>query len=224
MKNFFNKYKGLILLTVVLFVIVMLYNDVISQYSNSLMVVITFVYVVATIEICDANISVVNTSEKQLEESKRQYEETKRLQIKPYFQCEEQKNRVADGEYSLNLSLDSSDLNGKTYGETISIKNVGLGPAKDIKYIYNNDSGSYDRGAFVFQSLQSGEKAYICINFLVPLKIKDKYSVNIDLSYKDLLENTYKQRIEYIFEKTKENLPIDLILKQRNFYPPELVI
>lgn len=224
MKNFFNKYKGLILLTVVLFVIVRLYNDVISQYSDSLMVVITFVYVVATIEICDANISVVNTSEKQLEESKRQYEETKRLQIKPYFQCEEQKNRVADGEYSLNLSLDSSDLNGKTYGETISIKNVGLGPAKDIKYIYNNDSGSYDRGAFVFQSLQSGEKAYICINFLVPLKIKDKYSVNIDLSYKDLLENTYKQRIEYIFEKTKENLPIDLILKQRNFYPPELVI
>ena len=223
MKNFFNKYTGLILMTLVLFVIVMLWNNEINEYSNSLMVVITFVYVVATIEICDANISVVNTSKKQLEESKRQYEETKRLQIKPYFQCEKQKNGVTDFEYSLNLSLASSDLNGKIYGETISIKNVGLGPAKDIKYIWNNDSGSYDRGDFVFQSLQSGEKAYICINFFVPSKIKDKYFVSIDLSYKDLLENTYKQRIEYIFEKTKENSLMGLILKQQNFYPPEMV-
>ena len=68
--------------------------------NGALMVIITAVYVVATIQICRANIKSAKASnaqvaaakeqtdavKAQLDESKREYEETKRLQMMPYFE------------------------------------------------------------------------------------------------------------------------------------------
>ena len=196
-------------------------NNSSPSITDWMMVAITVVYVIATVLICIANFSSAKASKKQLEESKRQHEETKRLQLQPYFQCDKCKAGDNNAEYSINLALDSSDFSGGTYGKSFSISNIGSGSAKEITYIWNNSSGSYDRGAFVFQSLKGGEEKTININFAFPSKYRDNYLVSIDLFYKDLLEITYKQRIQFEFEKNKSDR---LAIKNNTVYPPELII
>lgn len=56
--------------------------------TDWLMVIITAVYVIATIAICRANIKAANASRAQLDEMKRQYEEENRPIIEAEFLCE----------------------------------------------------------------------------------------------------------------------------------------
>ena len=160
------------------------------------MVGITVVYVIATVFICWANFSSARASKAQVEESKRQYDETKRLQMMPYFHCDLDKTRVDDG---LSLLIVTGCNSNVTYGKNFIIKNIGLGSAKDITYKWNNLTSSYDRGVFVFQSLQNGEQQTVPIEFNVPKDKTESFSVSIDLCYKDLLDNAYVQRIEFFF-------------------------
>lgn len=53
--------------------------EFLNQNNGALMVIITIVYVVATILICVFNFKTNIATKKQLEESKRQFEETTRL-------------------------------------------------------------------------------------------------------------------------------------------------
>lgn len=55
--------------------------DYLDAHNGSLMVIITFIYVVATIAICAANICSAKATQNQVEESKRQYEEEHRAFI-----------------------------------------------------------------------------------------------------------------------------------------------
>lgn len=55
-----------------------LLNDFLGTYSNSIMVIITCLYVMATFEICRANIKSAEENRKQLEEIKRQFAEENR--------------------------------------------------------------------------------------------------------------------------------------------------
>ena len=52
---------------------------------NLAMVIITGVYVVATIFICIANFKSANASKKQLKESKDQFKESQRLECMPFL-------------------------------------------------------------------------------------------------------------------------------------------
>ena len=84
-----DKIKYYLLLLAFLFIMALIlwfFHDWIEQYSNSLMVLITFIYVVATIEICRTNIKSAEATKEQLEESKRQFAENERLQMMPYFE------------------------------------------------------------------------------------------------------------------------------------------
>ena len=84
-----DKIKYYLLLLAFLFIMALIlwfFHDWIEQYSNSLMVLITFIYVVATIEICRANIKSAEATKEQLEESKHQFAENERLQMMPYFE------------------------------------------------------------------------------------------------------------------------------------------
>ena len=129
-------------------------NSNIPSITDWLMVGITVVYVIATVFICWANFSSARASKAQVEESKRQYEETKRLQMMPYINCDFEKTRADDG---LKLDIVTDCNSSVTHGKYFIFKNVGLGSAKEITYKWNNLTASYDRGVFVFQSLQSGE-------------------------------------------------------------------
>ena len=65
--------------------------------TDWLMVVITAIYVVATIYISRANIKSADATREQLVESKRQYEDKKRLEIMPYLQFEQTKDNMRIG-------------------------------------------------------------------------------------------------------------------------------
>ena len=167
------------------------------------MVVITFVYVVATIEICRANINAAEASKKQLEESKRQYEDKKRLEIIPYIQFEKTNGSV---DHELKLVLESgNNLTGK-YILVMCMKNIGNGTSKDISYTYQweNCTKSSDRGAFPVQALSSGESQTIRVDLSYATEKKDERKVCFHIRYRDLLENAYSQQLNLKF-KYNEN-------------------
>lgn len=57
-----------------------------SNITDWLMVIITGIYVIATIVICRANLSSARATQEQLIEMKREHDEDVRLSIMPYFE------------------------------------------------------------------------------------------------------------------------------------------
>lgn len=166
--------------------------------TDWLMVVITAVYVIATIFISYSNKKSADVTREQLFESRRQYEDKKRLEIMPYIQFE-----VASGlpDKSLNLALNSGDRLINDHELLVSMKNIGNGTAKDITYIYqwDNFSKSKDRGLFPIQALSSGECQKIKLAFAYTGSIADNLFARFILNYKDLLDNCYTQQLTIKF-------------------------
>ena len=71
--------------------------------TDWLMVIITFVYVVATIMICIFNGRSAKATREQVLESQRQFDESKRLEYRPYFE-------VASVENIFEYNLFDSDI------------------------------------------------------------------------------------------------------------------
>ena len=164
------------------------------------MVVITAIYVVATIYISRANIKSADATREQLVESKRQYEDKKRLEIMPYIQFEQTKDKA---NHELNLVLDSGDKLTGEYILLVRMKNIGNGTAKDIAYTYqwNNGANTYDRGAFPVQALSSGESQTIKVDFSHTVEEGAERSACFVLRYRDLLENAYTQKLNLRFTR-----------------------
>ena len=168
--------------------------------TDWLMVVITAIYVVATIYISRANIKSADATREQLVESKRQYEDKKRLEIMPYIQFEQTKDNA---NHELNLVLDSGDKLTGEYILLVRMKNIGIGTAKDIgdTYLWDICSQSYDRGGFPVDALSSGESQTIKIEFAhTTAEIEDRTACFI-LRYRDLLENDYTQQLKLRFKR-----------------------
>lgn len=193
--------------------------EFLNKYDGALMVIITAIYVIATIVICIANYTSAKAtkaqleeskkqleeSKKQLKESKRQYEDTKRLNMMPYLQAETARGPT---DHDLELVLNADDLGGGNYILKIQIKNIGNGTAKDIRYKWNNFTGSFDRGDFPIRALQSGDGQSITISLTRPSFFADYTIASFDLTYEDLLENSYTQRLLFCFEKTQAGLSL----------------
>ena len=185
--------------------------------TDWLMVGITAVYVIATICIWIANNRTARASREQLKESKRQFEENRRLDVMPYLQFEIRHNMTPD--YSMNLVLFGHNLTGE-YTITICVKNIGRGTAKDIKYIWHNFEGHYDR-AFPFSALQNGDSFVVLINFGYERTGFSRRTVYFDMMYKDFLEHDYTQRIEFLLDWNNEGEYLHLLDLTTN--PPVLL-
>ena len=172
--------------------------------TDWLMVVITAIYVVATIAIFVTNKKSEKAAYAQLEENRRQYEDKKRLEIMPYVQFER-----TDGDTNLALKhiLDSGENLQGRYILVLRIKNIGNGTAKDISYSYqwNNLKKSHDIGPFIIQALSSGESQVFKIDFAHSNSIKENQSVCFIMRYCDLLDNAYSQKLSIKFECTNNS-------------------
>lgn len=171
--------------------------------TDWLMVIITGIYVVATIAICWANIKSAKATREQLEVSKAQFEETKRLELFPYLQFE--KISSTQNAHNLKLVLCDKDFDGGTYICFFNVQNIGRGAAKDITYTYewDNFSKKYERGAFPIGGLQSSGNSNIKIEFALPSDQRNPVKSAFQIRFNDLLENEYSQRIEFHFEYSK---------------------
>ena len=177
-------------------------NIVLFLNSNegALMIVITFVYVVATIMICIFNGSSARATREQVSESQRQFEETKRLTVMPYIEFTTMENRHS---CFVNADLASHDSQSGEYNVFIQIKNIGIGTAQKITYTYKYKCGTMEdnsRGLFPVIALGPKESNEIHIDFgNIPAKSQENIEVDVEMKYSDLLENEYVQKIGFSF-------------------------
>ena len=115
--------------------------EFLNDYNGALMVIISAIYVIATIIICNANAVSAKATREQLEESKRQFRETQRLEVMPYLQLEEYESATIM--YSLNLVLVSGDLGVGTYILKARLKNVIIVISQPAPR-YSTDYGTFE--------------------------------------------------------------------------------
>jgi len=106
MKSWFKKYWVYISFAISILVFG-LFSDFLNDNSQGLMVLITSIYVIATINISNANIKSAEATREQITESKRQFEESKRLQVMPYLQLSFIDSDVSDADPCLYLEMNN---------------------------------------------------------------------------------------------------------------------
>lgn len=176
--------------------------------TDWIMIIITAVYVAATIAICVANFKSAKASKEQLEESRRQfditkqqaeeqlneqkmqYEETKRLSLMPLLQLYEAEATDSTNNKGFLLSFGC----GEPYrysSKCISLRNIGLGSAKNIVFDCYNDNNNWkiEHHPLKTLALISGNHVNINLSY-----ISDRY--HMIFYYQDLLGNHYKQIID----------------------------
>ena len=188
--------------------------------NGALMVIITAVYVVATIQICRANIKSAKASnaqvaavkeqtdavKAQLDESKREYEETKRLEHMPYMQVSFGKWKTSDerGSYLPNMMLDinrSGDNHASSSGMSIDITNIGLGLAVKLKCQWV--SGDIKQEQHLSASLLKQEEcctSTFIISAAVPDKEPQYAETSLIICFDDFLGNHYEQTVDISFQ------------------------
>lgn len=151
--------------------------------TDWLMVIITAIYVVATIFICHANIKSAQATREQLAESKRQFDEENRAFVTVTFEM------IRGG-----LAVLCIENHGKRIADNISIRiaqdfldNMDEDSAKELTKKLSNSS---------FQ-LGIGKKLYAFLGSHLDLENLSKVPLNIDITYQDLVgEYTEKTVID----------------------------
>lgn len=195
--------------------------------TDWLMVIITGVYVFATIFICKANLNSAKASRDQLEESKRQFRESKRLELMPYLHLsvDEDTDIAWNCDYNITLSGGNSQKNcteQTATPERIVVHNIGLGNAKEISLSWKKMDGTIMEENLSFSSLMVGETKKIAVFFWIEHSEKERVheEANLIFNYSDLLNNHYEQVLTVTFEvkgpgavKIKQNISGSPILK-----------
>lgn len=171
-----------------LWTIVYLFNSFIKEFSDSLMVVITFVYVFATTEICLANIKSAEATQKQIEISNKQFQDTNR----PYITCEYVLiNRVHCG---------------------IRICNHGNKVAKNLKIRVNdNFISETQEGHYIhFKLINSSVYSLVGVGqiydfYFCNVETKPKVPLIVNLTYEDDEKRSFSEKFEIDLSK---QLPI----------------
>ena len=181
-----------------------------NNYDGALMVVITFIYVVATILICIFNGRSAKSTREQVSESKRQFDETRRLQVMPYLQvevaqCESTEEGEPPSSYTYFVISDSDESNELTSYKRITLKNVGLGILHHTKITWNSLSKENDGypvvDVVIPPLVEWGFNARLSARKQEeddPLKVQvAKCSLKVE--YDDLLGNRYWQHVDFVF-------------------------
>lgn len=173
-----------------------------NKNSDALMVIITFVYVIATIFIWRANNKSAKASKEQLEESKRQFEETKRLGIMPYLSVIIKTTNSNGGYVELDIT-DSSDKKVDFSNYKLSIENVGNSIAKSIQIEFVSELAFLKRqSVYSIDFLPAGRDDVIGVCFAGEVDtIKNEQSISnpLIISFEDVFCNKYQQQIELVF-------------------------
>lgn len=144
--------------------------DFLEEYNDSMMLLTTVVYVVATIFICVANFRSARASRNQLEESIREFKESKRLELMPYLHLsvDEDTDIAWNSDYNITLSGGDSQKNcieRTASPEKIVVHNIGLGNAKEISLSWKNLDGTIKKENLPFSTLMVGETKKIAVFF-----------------------------------------------------------
>ena len=197
-----------------------------GSLTDWLMVGITLVYVVTTIAIWLANRKSARATEKQLIESRRQFAENQRLQMLPSLQIDVDEVSY-DSKYKqeLEFTLFSNEqiFNCRQSVFSLSLENAGIGTAKNLIYYWVNAEGEETQGCFPISVLcqQKSVKYIISVGITSShAVVGEKLNAKLIISFKDLLNNRYKQSIALRFEVREDGYAI---LKESQIEKLELV-
>ena len=158
------------------------------------MVIITAIYVGATIKIYKSNKETEKVMKEQLDESKRQFEESKRLEYMPFLQMEIITTGDYAYDYEIPLCLDGFPDN--LYRKVV-IKNVGNGTA--INILYSWEVGEEKSVKILpINAIMGKDKYCFQLNFKAD-EISAGKAVNLTWQYRDILNNLYEQRVIFVF-------------------------
>ncbi len=198
--------------------------------TDWLMVIITLVYVIATVYIWRSNRKSAIAAEKQLEESKRQFKESQRLSVLPYISA-----TIGETVYPKGTQLPFPDMQVRlivkdryqddklawvSFG--LTLKNIGMGMACNMQADWCTDSH------LIHQPLKM---TVLCSNHSHPLNItimaeetEALYSHKGDLilRFSDIAGNMYSQKLEFncSVHPFSQNISIDTF----QVMEPELLI
>lgn len=188
---------SIIVLAALLFVLLLLIyfgNDYIKRFHDSLMVAITFVYVLATIYISDSNEKSAKAAREQLVESKRQFEETKRLEYMPCFEIHFDKIETGTGT-SIELTDKKTGVIHTLFTK-YRIENISKGIAINVKCIMK--SAIKDTELITYPIVPTQKEKFI--NCLVLADkgyfIDNSLPFSVVISYDDIMNNHYEQKVE----------------------------
>lgn len=186
-----------------------------NNNEGALMVIITFVYVIATCAICWANISSAKASKaqlkasnEQLEEAKREHEENIRIGIMPFLQFEAYPN--SDYDFELDFPLFHHDSCDRICAEIMRLTNIGNGAATNIVYTWENkEFGIFLSEAFRVNAIKANGDYKISLVFDGYSKVVDPTKRYIlTLQYDDMRGYTYEQRMIFSFCYDGESISI----------------
>lgn len=188
--------------------------EFLNDYEGALMVIITSIYVFATILICVFNGRSAKSTREQVLESQRQFKETQRLEYRPYFDVLLKEDESLDfGTSDILLFVGKEHPSTCTIlSETIMLKNIGAGTATNLMYHWQNNNGDTQEGDLPFKTHENGDVRIVKLHFQVEFLQKfETYSAqnSLVLKFQDLLENQYEQNIIFtlnVSDATKTKL------------------
>ncbi len=223
MRSWFKKYWVYIAIAISIGVF-WLFKDFLNGNGQALMVLITAIYVIATINISNANIKSAEATKEQIKQSKSQFEESKRLQVMPYLQISFIDSDVRDAVPCAFLEMRNDKDDYTTTQALFTLKNIGLGIAHHSKITvttrYKKDDGY---PAFDIVMPPNCEKStYVQFNVTkYEGELGRKEDIYVYIKYDDTLGNTYKQEAQLCMVVQPGNARL---LPTVNMKSPQLVL
>lgn len=173
--------------------------------TDWIMVVITGIYVVATIFICIYNGRSAKATREQVAETQLQFEETKRLERMPYIDispAERPEDReIFDSDVTLSFAKQESeelicDI------QWLEFRNIGYGTAIDLSIEWIIQIGEPEKIMLPTKILEKERRQKIgfCVNLVGAFEsVPQEQCAILLLRYKDLLGNCYTQEIKMTY-------------------------
>ena len=192
--------------------------DFIDDHNGFFMVLITLVYMIATIAIWKANKQSAKAAEKQiqqakeqLKESERQFEESQRLKWQPFLQMEEISTINDKKSFYIYLPLYYDDTEEYHHQGCVRrffvLKNLGNGNAINLYYSWDGYPESKNETAIPpINAIMHGDE------YGIKLSVHPKFQGRSCLTfyYNDLIGYEYYQKVFLIIDGTKISVENDI--------------
>lgn len=175
--------------------------------TDWLMVIITFVYVIATIFICVFNYRSAKAAKEQIELSKLQYADDTRLKLMPCLFVE----RISPLDF-VNGTIEYRSVDYENDDQEITkgifyfrISNVGSGIAKNVEYIMRPIKDDYQRYQII--SFPVNDSRTLRFSFLC--KRGKTQELSLYVFYTDLLDNEYEQTLSIFLDCSNDEIKLN---------------
>lgn len=177
--------------------------------TDWIMVVITAIYVIATICIMKSNKASADASKAQLEENREQFDEMRRLNSLPFLQIELNAKKEGPIECLLDLPI-NSDSHEKLYSYIGVLRNIGNGTAMNIVYSWHyKEKEITNIDCLSVNAIRYGDSYKVEI-LTDKINNDEKIEGTLTFSFQDLIGNEYDQTMFVTCQGYGMSIEIDM--------------